>query len=153
MKTLSGNLALLGCTLELRTLARNCGRHLTCIDHDERPYTSLIPMCYPPEDEDFIQGDWVEVDLPDRFDLVLGDGSINMLAKVRHQDFVNNLQRMLSPGGCLIHRMLVSDDSGFDSPEEIIYWYHDTYQVPSLSLHCAPCSSSMYWMNYTRIGC
>lgn len=120
-----GDWAILGCTPEFRSLAGRFQRPLTCIDKDSRPFSALEPMCCPPEDEILVLSDWLETDLPEHFDLIFGDGSINMLSKERHQGFIDSLHRMLKPGGIAMMRLLCYQDD-FSSPEEIIRWYRES---------------------------
>jgi SAM-dependent methyltransferase len=143
---ISGDWAILGCTPEFRTMAGQYRRPLTCIDLEERPYTAFRPLCCPPEKERFLRSDWLEVDLPESFDLVLGDGSMAMLPRNSHQNLVDNLHRMLKPSGYTILRLLCQDASPFKSPEAVIHWYRDSY-IGTLPLSSLRTHFMVQWLN------
>ncbi len=131
-----GDWAIMGCTPEFRSLAAKYGRPLTCIDREEQPYRALTPLCTPPENERFVKCDWLETELPETFDLILGDGIFGMLPPERYPEIFKSLQRMLKPGGLAIMRILVLDNPQFPSPAEAIRWYRENYRgnLPLTSL-------------------
>ncbi len=126
----NGDWGLLGCTLEIRTLANKYNRSLCCIDIDPLPFTCFRPLCHPPEAERFVEGNWLEVDMPKAFDLVIGDGSIAMLPLALHQKFLGNLHRMLRKDGLVFLRIQTSDDCAFSCYEDVLAW-HRKEHAPS----------------------
>ncbi len=124
----SGTWGMMGCTPELRSLAGKYNRPLTCIDMNVQSYTALRPLCDPPEQENFVHSDWLAVDLPEAFDLILGDGSMIMLPQERHQGFLDSIHRLLKPGGYAIMKIMSSDNWQFESVEEILDWFRANHR-------------------------
>jgi SAM-dependent methyltransferase len=123
-----GEWALMGCTPELRSLAGKYQRPLTCIDINSNSYTALTPLCDPPEKEQFVQGDWLETDMPEAFDLILGDGPMVMLPQEQYPELIDSMYRLLKPGGYVITRILSDDDQMYASAKEALDWYRDNYK-------------------------
>lgn len=120
----AGDWGLLGCTPEIRSLAGEYGRSLTCVDRSALAYEAFRLLCQPSIDEQFIENDWVEAECPNEFDMVLGDGSVSMLLPERHRGFIQNLHSMIRPDGIALLRIQVRDGCQFDSPEELVSWFH-----------------------------
>ncbi|QRN85524.1 class I SAM-dependent methyltransferase [Clostridia bacterium] len=119
----TGEWGLLGCTPELRTLAGKYNRPLACLDINSNSFTAMTPLCSPPKEETFVECDWLEADLPEAFDLILGDGSMIMLPQELYPPFLDNVHRMLKPGGHIITRLLSCDGKTFASAREAIDFF------------------------------
>lgn len=131
-----GDWGIMGCTPEFRSFAGKYGRTVTCVDREEQPFQAFKSLCDPIPEEYFVAGDWLEVNLPESFDLILADGVMGMLPTERYQGFFKSIHRMLKHGGHAILRIMVCDDPQFTSPAEAIKWYRETYQgnLPLTSL-------------------
>lgn len=138
----SGDWGLLGCTPELRTMAGKYGRQLTCIDINSNSYTALGSMCVPPEKENFVQSDWLETELSEAFNLILGDGPMVMLPQELYPALIDSMYRMLKPGGHVITRIMSSDDQMFTTAEEALDWYRNSYT----GKEPLPCIISDLWL-------
>lgn len=110
---------ILGCTPELRALAAGAGAEAICIDWNEDVYRVLGEALDAPRRERLIHSDWVEAEIPFSVELLLADGSLNMLPTQRHQAFVEKIAGALSPGGTVLIRVHVATPARFESAEQV----------------------------------
>lgn len=99
---------LLGSTPELRTLAATHGLRLTGADIDATFWTAMGRLGGRAEDA-FIAGDWLDLPADRTWDVVLGDGSLNMLPWPRMTTMMARLRRLLPPGGPALLRLQAID--------------------------------------------
>lgn len=99
---------LLGSTPELRTLAAEHGLRLTGADMDPVFWMAMSRACGRPDDP-FILGDWFDLPAEPQWDVILGDGSLNMLPWPRMQAMFARLTRMLRPGATALFRLQAID--------------------------------------------
>ena len=104
---------LLGATPEIRSLARQHGHALTSVDVDDRVYRGLESLVTWPagEKEEFVCADWLQMDLGKEFDLVIGDGSINMIPSPSHATFLQRVAAHTRPGGLVLLRVSLCGSS------------------------------------------
>jgi hypothetical protein len=101
---------LLGATPEIRSLAHQLGHRLTIVDRSEDVYRALTSMVEPLGAEEFRCGDWLEAACGEQFDLVVGDGSLNMLPLHLHARFIDHVAARTKPGArALLHVHLVRE--------------------------------------------
>lgn len=90
---------LLGATPEIRSLAHRYGHRLTAVDMNAEVFAGLQRLVSPPGRESFVCANWLEMELGAAFDLVVGDGSINMLPPGEHVPFIERVAAHTRPGG------------------------------------------------------
>jgi hypothetical protein len=114
---------ILGATPELRSLAHRCGCDVVCADADRSMFETLRSMVQPAGPEEFLRTDWFELPGARRFDVVLGDGSVNMVPVGRHGELLGVLARVTRGGGAAVLRVHLRTAPTFASFEEILAWY------------------------------
>ncbi len=126
---------LLGSTPELRDIVHELSRErgldlrLTGCDIDELFWRAMTRLCRDSshesrERETFIHGDWLELPARGRFDLVLGDGSLNMLGWDAMTRMVPKLAAHLRPRGRAVLRVQTYNPAlGLDTLERAIAEY------------------------------
>lgn len=99
------NLAILGCTVEFRSLAHKYGMKVTLVDFSKLHYEILSkqPMMYTGP-ESFILADWRKMQTAEKFDIILGDLVVNMLNTEDRDLLLKNISNMLAPDGIFISR-------------------------------------------------
>jgi hypothetical protein len=112
---------LLGSTPEIRSLARRYRHRLTAVDVNEQVYHALAELVTHPggEKASFVCRDWLQMDLGEEFDLVIGDGSINMLPPQTHETFLERLAAHMRPGQVLLLRAYVMDEPRIQTAEAV----------------------------------
>lgn len=117
--------SVLGCTPEIRSLAGKYGAKIICIDQNPDAFFAYKTLCKPSPDEIFTCSDWRILNYKDKFDIVLGDGSISMLPLEDHPIFLTNLHRMIKNGGYAVLRIFVVAPLILDSVKKIFEWYRN----------------------------
>lgn len=151
---------LLGSTPEIRSLARRYGHDLTAVDLDERVYRALEGLVDAPggEAERFVSCDWLEMELRAKFELIIGDGSINMLPPHRHTRLFERLARHSEPGSLLLLRAYLLDEPRFSTPGEVFARFRgtkdDLYTATKIHLsllwvdrETGEMSNAVFWAN------
>ena len=92
-----GDVILLGATPELRMLAHRQGMHVTGYDRSSEVFEQLRPADIPSAREDFVHGDWLAAAYRGRGDLLLADGSLNMVPAPMHSALLDRIAEMLKP--------------------------------------------------------
>lgn len=72
-------LLILGATPELRDIALRHNLKPVCCDHDIRVWEAMKLFMEESGEEDYFHLDWLEISEDARYDIVLGDGSLNMI--------------------------------------------------------------------------
>lgn len=119
----SGGFLLLGSTPELRSLARRHDKPLTAVDASVEAYRALEALVTVPGEERFVCSNWLEMDLGETFELVLGDGVINMLPPALHPALLERVAAHTRPGGLFILHAHAVTEPEMATPEEVIRWY------------------------------
>jgi hypothetical protein len=114
---------LLGCTPEIRSLAARHRREILCIDQNPEVFDVLRSMVAPQYAEQFLCSDWLHAEIPAPVDIVLGDGSLNMVPRSQHESFLFKVSQMLRPGGAALLRVHVMGPPRFGTPEQVFEWY------------------------------
>lgn len=99
---------LLGSTPELRALAATHGLTLTGADIDP-VFWAAMGRLGGRADDGFIGGDWLDLPADRTWDVVLGDGSLNMLPWPRMRTMMARLCRLVPPGGPILLRLQAID--------------------------------------------
>ena len=99
---------ILGCTPELRVLARAHAREAVCVDWNEAVYRVLGEAVGQGARESLLCADWLGATIERPVDLVLADGSLNMLPRERHDEMLAKIAGFLAPGGVALVRVHVA---------------------------------------------
>ena len=86
-------------------------------------FTSKLLGNIPPT-ETFVLGDWLHFQLPPQ-DLILADGSLNMLPHSLHARMMASIAQHLKPGGITLMHVHLQTPTPFQSVESLIRWYRD----------------------------
>lgn len=114
---------LLGSTPELRSLAHRHGHDLVVVDADREMYLAMGDMVEMTGPETFVQDDWLRMSPDHEFDLVLGDGAVNMLPRELHRPLLETIAALLRPDGlCILHTHTL-DHIPFSSIDEVVAWH------------------------------
>ena len=116
---------LLGCTPEIRSLAGKYQAEILCIDNNPAAFPAFRLLCEPSKNEKFLCSDWLDVNLPEKFDVILGDGAVSMLPLEKHEALLNSIYKMLKPEGIALLRIHVIAPSQFENPRQIFDWYRE----------------------------
>lgn len=114
---------ILGCTPELRSLAHRRGLRVVCADSDGLMFEAMGSMVEPRRREEFLHTDWFDISGDRLYDIVLGDGSFNMVPAMRHGDLFDAIARVTGPGATVALRVHLQTAPPFASIEEIVAWY------------------------------
>jgi hypothetical protein len=117
---------LLGSTPELRSMIHARGYELVCVDRDRQVFETLTGMVECPGEELFIESDWMDMNFESSFDVILADGSMNMLDHSLHSGFLGNMHSALRPGGLVIQRCHLLALPVFRTPSAVFEWYRST---------------------------
>ena len=122
---MQGEAALLGATPELRTLAYQNNIALTAYDKSRVIFDQLRPDLIPIKSETLIQCDWLQIMDNQKYDLVLADGSLNMLAKSQQPELIEKIADMLRPGGIALVRIHLKMPQRYRTPIEVFEAFRD----------------------------
>jgi len=102
-------LLVLGATPELRTLGHKYGYQVACVDRSlEMQQAMGLLTKGNGGKEEFVQGDWQEVELPEgHYDLIAGDDVLNMLAWPSWKGFLIKLKNSLKKEGYFLTHLIV----------------------------------------------
>lgn len=117
---------LLGSTPELRSTIHARGHDLVCVDRDELVFRTLTGMVEHPGEELFVKSDWMDMHFEPSFDIILADGSMNMLPHSLHQRFIRNMHAALRVGGLAAQRCHLIAPPVFHEPVAVFEWYRST---------------------------
>ncbi len=117
---------LLGSTPELRSMIHARGYELVCVDRDEQVFRTLTGMVEHHGEEVFVKSDWMDMDFKLSFDIILADGSMNMLSPPLHTRFLENMHTALRPGGLAVQRCHLIAPPVFVDPVAVFEWYRST---------------------------
>lgn len=101
----AGEAALLGATPELRQLLAERGWRVTGYDRSTHLFEQLRPTSVPAWQERFVQGEWQTIRDRACYDLLLADGSLNMVPAADQPIVLERMARMLRPGGRALVRV------------------------------------------------
>lgn len=96
---------ILGATPELRDIAlRHSTRPVVC-DIDDRQLEAMAFFMEESGEEKFIQCDWLDIPEDEKYDIILGDASLNMLTAESVEPFVSKNAKLVANNGFNIQRM------------------------------------------------
>ena len=102
-----GEILILGCTPELRDLVLKYQRRPVSADLNPKNFSALKKLMKYQGRERFIQGNWLKLKEKNKFDLVIGHLSFNMLPFSNWDRLIRIIYRSLRPKGKLIHAVSV----------------------------------------------
>lgn len=115
--------ALLGSTPEIRSLAARHDRQLTAIDSDPDVFDALASLVEPSCTAQLICTDWLELEPEPSWDVVFGDGALNMLPPGSHEPLLQQVHAMLAPGGVALIRVHIATPPRFSHAEDVFAWH------------------------------
>jgi hypothetical protein len=119
----------LGATPEYRNLCGELGVHCYCFDFSKYNYeylTAEIKSDFKPKlKEVFIEGNWVEKVLDDKFDIILGDNVLNLVFGEDLSKMLNNIRNMLKKEGIFMPRSYIMDKDERLTAEEAVKQYRE----------------------------
>lgn len=129
-------LAILGCTVEYRSLAHKYGMNVTLIDVSELhcKILSKQPMTYTGV-ETFLSLDWRKMEIKEKFDIVLGDLVVNMLNTVDRDSLLKNVSSILAPDGVFISRNWIKTNDGLSDFASVVNFVREKY--PNVNFYTA----------------
>jgi SAM-dependent methyltransferase len=142
---------LLGSTPELRSIAHASGCSLTCVDFNATVFHILSNMVSHKGIESFHCCNWLEINTARRFDIIFGDGSINMLPGTKHREFLIKVNELLKDDGIAVLRVHVILQPAFKDPLEVFKWYRNTDKKEAI-FTATRNHLDMLWLNYKTLG-
>lgn len=98
---------LLGSTPEYRDLFTKHRCHATVIDYSEDNFHAMTKlMRVPPQNETFVEANWLDMPIVDKFDLIIGDHVINLLPLALWPVFLEKIKSLLNPGAFFLQRII-----------------------------------------------
>ncbi|MEM2936114.1 MAG: class I SAM-dependent methyltransferase, partial [Candidatus Bathyarchaeia archaeon] len=114
-------MVVLGVTPELRKLGHKYGYQVTCVDFSPMWINAMdILMGEEGERDIIVRCNWLETPLEKgRYDVVVGDGSINMVELKDWDRLLKIIHDLLKPGGYFITRTLVGMKDPIPLPDAL----------------------------------
>ena len=122
------NVLILGATVEFRSLCHKYGMKVTLVDFSQE-FVDIIsqqPMAYKGPEKIHIQN-WIEMDLGEQFDLVLGDWVPGVLNFKYYDQFWKNIIKHLKDDGLFIGREGLRPNRSILSLEEAVKEHYAKY--------------------------
>ncbi|MBW2982295.1 hypothetical protein KY343_05430 [Candidatus Woesearchaeota archaeon] len=116
---------ILGSTPEYRELCGKLKIPIKLLDFSKKNYKYLAREVKHKPKETFIQGNWLDTKLKEKFDIILGDNVINMLKKKDIPKLLKNVSHMLEKDGLFMPRTYIRDKGEHYTPEQIIKEYRE----------------------------
>lgn len=95
---------ILGSTPEYRNICGELGIPVTIIDYNKLSYEILKELVEHMPKETFIEGNWIDVKLDEKFDIILGDNVVNVIPLPNMKTFLANMSKMLNKKGLFFSR-------------------------------------------------
>lgn len=114
---------LLGCTPEIRSIAGKYQAKIVCMDKNNDAFNAYKTICSPSKYETFVCSDWLNLNMNEMFDIVIGDGAISMLPLENHAEFLKNIHKMVKPKGHILLKIHVIAPLILDNTEKVFQWY------------------------------
>jgi cyclopropane fatty-acyl-phospholipid synthase-like methyltransferase len=121
-------LAILGCTVEFRSLAHKYGMGVTLIDVSKMHYEILSKqhMAYTGAEE-FVALDWRNMHTKKKFDIILGDLVMNMLGTKNRDSMLKNVSEILVSDGIFISRNWIKPKSNLKDFAAVVKYVRKKY--------------------------
>lgn len=121
-------LAILGCTVEFRSLAHEYGMDVTLIDMSKLHYKILSEQhMFYKGPEKFILADWVKMQIKEKFDIVLGDLVVNMLNTENRSLLLKNVSEMLADNGVFVSRNWILPENKLSDFSAVVKLVREKY--------------------------
>lgn len=96
---------ILGSTPELRSLVHTFGLPVWVCDYSEENFRALGQLVAVQGVEHYVQQNWITLDLDERFDLIFGEASPNVVAREDVPAVLRNAERHLAEGGLFLAKV------------------------------------------------
>lgn len=114
---------ILGSTPEYRDMCGNLGIPVSCMDFSRSNYEYLTDEVLNVPKETFIQGNWIDVKTDEKFDIILGDHSIDVVSRKDFHELMHNVSNMLKHGGLFMPRTFIRRKDETMSSKQMIKEY------------------------------
>jgi len=101
---------ILGATPEFRDMAIKHGMKPVCADLEQPIWEAMKHFMKEQGEEEFLLCDWLKLPEDRKFDLVIGDGPLNMLPKEHGNAFFESLAKTIKDDGLSVQRMMTFND-------------------------------------------
>lgn len=101
----NSKILILGATPELRDIALKYGKNRVGCDIDDRIWEVMKIFMKESGKEKFIHSDWLTMPEDEKFDIILGDCSVNMLPSDSVEPFIQKTARLVQDKGMVIQRI------------------------------------------------
>ena len=128
----NAKILILGATPEYRNLCGELGISVTLMDFSRKNYDYLSDEVKNKPKEIFIEGNWLSKALDEKFDIILGDNVINVIAKEDVPKLLSNAAKMLKKDGFFMPRTYVRDRGERYTGEKVIKEYRTERKGQSL---------------------
>ncbi len=114
---------ILGSTPEYRNMCGEIGVKVTCFDFLKYNYEYLSDDVKHKPEEKFVEGNWTDKAIKEKFDFILGDHVIDVIKKQDAEKLLVNCSKMLKKDGMLILRTYVREKGEKITPEQALEIY------------------------------
>ena len=105
----NSKILILGSTPELRDMAlRFFAKPVSC-DIDDRIWAAMKFCMKESGEEEFIHSDWLQISEDVKYDIIIGDGSMNMLSECSVGSFIKKIAKLTKKGGLHVQRFGTRD--------------------------------------------
>ena len=102
---------LLGSTPEYRDFFAENNMDVTVVDYNKFNYDAMtLLMKHQPKQETFVEKNWLDLVCSNKYDLIIGDHIINLLALEKWQPLLNKLTACLKTNGKLLQRVIIAPE-------------------------------------------
>lgn len=104
------DMLILGATPELRDIAlKNNILPVSC-DLEDNIFEAMTRLMKTSGKEEFIHSNWLDLKEDRKFDLIMGDGSLNMLPADYAEVFMKKIYNLLKNNGFFVHRFGITNE-------------------------------------------
>ncbi len=102
---------ILGSTPEFRDMAIKYGMKSVCADLGKPIWKAMKHFMKERGEEEFLHCDWLKLPGNGKYDLLIGDGPLNMLSKEQGEPFFESLAKIVKDDGLIVQRIVTFNDN------------------------------------------
>jgi hypothetical protein len=102
---------ILGATPEFRDMALKYGMKSICSEIEKPIWEAMKYFMKERGDEELIHCDWLELPEDRKYDLIIGDGPLNMLSKEQGDPFFESIARVTKDNGLHVQRIITFNEN------------------------------------------
>lgn len=118
---------ILGATPEFRDLIHGAGLTAYCVDYSRENYQGMELLKKRAGKEIFFHQNWAEMQLPEKFDLILAEASLNAVSKDVVPEILDRIKKHLSEDGLFISKTWQRIPPAQVSVKKIVQEYREKY--------------------------